>query len=252
MTKTPGSIYDVLVRSDEAAYFAWALSAIAPFGPVDQPPHTGKGRPPPPYGTLAVREGIKAPNKLSDVCTAAYNHREEIASLKKTVLNKTLVLKTPLDMEDRDKIGMAIRRWEARGGHWRLQVLYALLVEAMMEIPSILIQRGKFGQPATTISSKSLTRVSLLGPPGSDEFLEGWQLFLDHLQELDVMEAPSLKRLIDGTQLAKALGVKPGKWMAQALDVCVAWQLRHPEATDPAGAVEEVDSKRDELGIPAR
>ncbi|EMR63769.1 putative trna nucleotidyltransferase protein [Eutypa lata UCREL1] len=231
MTKTPGSIYDVLVRSDEAAYFAWALSAIAPFGPVDQPPHTGKGRPPPPYGTLAVREGIKAPNKLSDVCTAAYNHREEIASLKKTVLNKTLVLKTPLDMEDRDKIGMAIRRWEARGGHWRLQVLYALLVEAMMEIPSILIQRG---------------------PPGSDEFLEGWQLFLDHLQELDVMEAPSLKRLIDGTQLAKALGVKPGKWMAQALDVCVAWQLRHPEATDPAGAVEEVDSKRDELGIPAR
>lgn len=64
------------------------------------------------------------------------------------------------------------------------------------------------------------------------------------------MEAPSLKRIIDGTQLTKALGLKPGKWLAQALEVCVAWQLRHPEATDPAGAIEEVQSKRAELGIP--
>lgn len=31
----------------------------------------------------------------------------------------------------RDTLGMSIREWEARGGHWRLQVLFALLVEAM-------------------------------------------------------------------------------------------------------------------------
>lgn len=64
------------------------------------------------------------------------------------------------------------------------------------------------------------------------------------------MEAPTLKPLIDGTQLSKALGTKPGKWMAPALDVCIAWQLRHPEATDPAGAIDEVKIRRVELGIP--
>lgn len=83
------------------------------------------------------------------------------------------------------------------------------------------------------------------------DFLGEWQLFLDHLQELDVLGAPSLKRIIDGTQLASALGVKPGRWMAGALDVCVAWQLRNPGVTDPAGAVEEVNSKRKELDIPS-
>jgi tRNA nucleotidyltransferase (CCA-adding enzyme) len=68
--------------------------------------------------------------------------------------------------------------------------------------------------------------------------------------ELDVHDAPSIKRIIDGTALAKALGTKPGRWTGKALDVCVAWQLRHPDESDPAGAVEEVRAKSQELGIP--
>lgn len=231
----------MLVRSEEAAYFAWALSALAPFGSVKQPPQGGKGKAPPPYGTLAAREGIKATNKLSEVCTAAYNHREEILSLKNAVLEGAP------DVKERDKFGMAIRHWDARGGHWRLQVLSALLVEAMEVLPSSAGNSGELYQQCTLVQ---LLTPLLIATVNYEGFLGGWQAFLDHLEELDVMEAPTLKRLIDGTQLAKALGVKPGKWMAQALEICVAWQLRHPEATDPAGAVEEVDSKRKEIGIP--
>ncbi|KAI8956693.1 hypothetical protein F5Y11DRAFT_139556 [Daldinia sp. FL1419] len=216
--KTPGSIYDVLVRSDEAAYYAWVLAAICPWESVETPKHSGKGKAPPPLGTLAAREGIKAPNKLCDLLTAAHNNRAEIMSLVTAVYDKEAFI------TERDRFGMAIRHWDSKAGHWRLQVLYAFLVEAM----------------------------DVLGAGNRGEFLGKWQAFLDHLQELDVLEAPSLKRLIDGTQLAKALGVRPGKWMAQALEVCVAWQLRHPEATDPAGAVEEVDGRRAELGIPEK
>ena len=128
--KTPGSIYDTLVRSDEATYFSWVLAAVAPFGRLGQPPHTGKGKAPPPYGTLATREGIKAPHKLCDVCTAAINHREEIMALKRAVLEGS-----PDVVRERDRFGMAIRHWEAKGGHWRLQVLSALLVEAMEVLP---------------------------------------------------------------------------------------------------------------------
>ena len=78
----------------------------------------------------------------------------------------------------------------------------------------------------------------------------GWQQFLDHLEEMEVLDAPSWRRIIDGTQLAKALNLKPGKWMAAALDVCMAWQFRNPNATDPGGAVEEVKKKAEALGIP--
>ncbi|KAI2619226.1 hypothetical protein GGR54DRAFT_630776 [Hypoxylon sp. NC1633] len=216
--KTPGSIYDVLVRSDEAAYYAWILAAICPWETVFERRYKGKGKPPPTLGTLAVREGIKAPNKLCDLVTAAHNYKTNIVYLMLAVSEDIPFI------AERDRFGMAIRQWDSKAGHWRLQILYALLVEFMQA-------------EDTTLDESNLA---------------DWQKFLDHLQELDVMDAPSLKRLIDGTQLAKALNVKPGKWMAQALEVTIAWQLRHPEATDPAGAIEEVRSRRVELEIPEK
>ncbi|KAK8052531.1 CCA tRNA nucleotidyltransferase- mitochondrial [Apiospora rasikravindrae] len=220
--RTPGSIYDVLVHTKEAAYFSWVLAAVVPWAPfvqISQKP----GKQPPPYATLAAREGIKAPNKVCDVITAAERHRADIMALKNAVCAKEPYI------NERDRFGMAIRQWEARGGQWRLQVLSAFLVEAWQVLD------------ATTKDTDK-----------ERDFLKGWQLFLDHLQELDVMEAPLLKRLIDGRELAKALSVRPGPWMTRALDVCVAWQLRNPGATDPAGAVEEVRGKAEELGIPIK
>lgn len=65
-----------------------------------------------------------------------------------------------------------------------------------------------------------------------------------------MFDAPTLKRLLDGRSLALALGTKPGKWTGRALDVCMEWQLRNPHECDPSGAVAEVQSRRDELGLP--
>lgn len=226
------------MRSDEAAYYAWVLAAVLPWETVDEPPHNGKGKAPPPFPALAVREGIKANNKLCDLVTAAHTNIHEIMDLMIKVTSNDPII------EERDKFGMAIRRWDSKAGHWRLQVLYAILNEGQatgMEDPS---------KPCCLACMHYLDsnwRVAT-----DHGFMSGWQMFLNLLQELDVMEAPSLKRLIDGTQLAKALGVKPGRWMAPALEICVAWQLRHPEATDPAGAIEEVQSRRTELGIPEK
>lgn len=216
------SISRVLVRTDEDSYYAWTFSALAPWEYVDEPVFTGKGKPPQCIISRAAREGIKTGNKLCDLVIAAHKNRPEIMALKTTVVQKTA------QMNERDRFGMAIRNWDAKGGYWRLQVLLCLLVEAM--------QRW---QPGITNSTEN------------DNFLREWQLFLDHLQELDVMEAPAMKRIIDGTQLAKIMGVNPGRWMTKALEVCIAWQLRHPNVTDPAGAVEEVKSKRQELGVPS-
>ncbi len=128
-------------------------------------------------------------------------------------------------MNERGHFGMTIRDWDARGGNWRLQVLFAILVDVADRVAT---------------SKDGSTRESVLAE---------WQLFLDHLIELDVMDAPTIKRLVDGKLLSKELGVRPGRWMGAALDVALVWQLRNPGVTDPEGAVGEVRKRRDELGI---
>ncbi|KAI9163740.1 Nucleotidyltransferase lcsQ [Paramyrothecium foliicola] len=216
---SPGSIAHTLVRTDDAAYVAWNLAAVAPWLPVMDPPDPHrKPNALPPVAVIA-REGFKSPNKLTDVIAASHRNREEILALKQAVCNKESFLR------ERDRFGMAIRRWEFQGGSWRLQVLSTLLVEAMEHFE-------KWSGPEMT------ARI---------DFLQGWQDFLDHLTELDVYEAPSLKRLLDGNALAKSLGTKPGKWTGKALEVCVAWQLRNPKQTDPTGAVEEVQPETQSL-----
>jgi tRNA nucleotidyltransferase (CCA-adding enzyme) len=78
-----------------------------------------------------------------------------------------------------------------------------------------------------------------------------WQAIIDHLERMQLMDAPSIKSIIDGKQLSKELGgVKPGMWMKPALDLCMEWQLRNPGAEGYEGAVEEVRSRSEELKIP--
>lgn len=58
----------------------------------------------------------------------------------------------------------------------------------------------------------------------------------------------TLKPLLDGKALAKAIGTPPGPWMKDALDVVMAWQLRNPDITDPQQAIEEVKIQRQANG----
>ncbi|KAI5457220.1 hypothetical protein BGZ63DRAFT_395647 [Mariannaea sp. PMI_226] len=220
--QTPDSIGRLLIQSEDAAYSAWNLAALSPWMLVDDPLNSKRKANTPPPVTIAAREGFRAPNRLSDVITAAYRNRAEILRLKDAVC------RNESSINERDRLGMAIRRWDTPAGSWRLQVLSAMLVEAQEDIPK---WSSEYEKERT-------------------EFMSGWQGFLDHLARLDVLEAPALKRLLDGRQLAQALGIKPGKWTGKALDVCVAWQLRHALEKDPAGAIEEVKRRREELGIP--
>jgi len=237
-TQGPGSLYDVLVRTDEARYFVWVLAAVAPWEQVDDP------RPPKPVTkqlplpAQAAREGIKAPNKLCDVITAAHRHRRDIAQLKQAVWDGEP------QVHERDRIGMAIRDWDSRGGQWRLQVFYAILVE-MISLKDAAGER----KPEPT---RAMVHYLLMRDTDRDKLLEPWQKLLDHFGDMEIMDAPHIKRLIDGRQLASAIGAAPGKWMTKAMDVTMAWQLRNPHETDPAGAVEEVRQRKKELGIPEK
>lgn len=72
------------------------------------------------------------------------------------------------------------------------------------------------------------------------ELLRSYSSFISQLVKHDILDADTFKPLLKGTDLAKALSVKPGPWMKDALDVVMAWQLRNPSTTDPAEAIKAV------------
>ncbi|ODA77137.1 hypothetical protein RJ55_07656 [Drechmeria coniospora] len=246
----PESVGSRLVRSSDSLYLAWSLAAVSPWMTVDDPPnHSRKANSLPPVAIVA-REGFKAPNKLTDVMAASHRHRKEILELKRVVCSKGPT------MNRRDIFGMAIRRWEAHGGHWTLQVLSALLVEAMDQVEprddrGFHIDTSGPGCGAFCSSADRLDRNEDPSRESRETFIVGWESFVNHLVEIDVYDAPAIQRLVDGRSLAKALSTKPGRWTGKGLEICMEWQLRNPLVTDPQGAIDEVRKRWIELDGPS-
>lgn len=184
-----------------------------------------KGKPSIILGAAVAREGIKAESKQCSIIAGAFKNYTQITGLKNAI-----VAKLP-HINERDTIGMQIRGWDNQGGHWRLQALFAILVEAMTLCPS----------KATSGNESAFEKL----------FGE-WQAFIDHLEGMELMDVPNEKPIMTGTELSKELGgIKPGVWMRPALDIVMAWQLRNPDKKhDWTDAVAEVKSRREELKIP--
>lgn len=126
--RAPGSICQILVDDDETTYLAWNLAAVSPWIHVeDRSGGKKKANALPPVGIIA-REGFKASNKLTTIMAACHKHRAEILELKKAVCESAPKI------HERDTFGMAIRRWEAVGGNWKLQVLGVILADVMEQL----------------------------------------------------------------------------------------------------------------------
>lgn len=220
--ETPGSIYHALVRSEDAKYNSWLLAALAPWASIPNPPQSGP-KPPILFGTRVIQEGIKANSKICNLVNGAFKNYAQLTELKNAVVEGLALI------HERDTVGMRIRKWNVDGGNWRLQALFALLVEVMGRV-------GSQGVPLSTVLSE-------------------WQGLIDHLESMDIMDAPAEKPLIDGKMLMAEFNAKGGVWTKGALDICMAWQLRNPGATSPEdlkAALEEVRKKSDELQIPMK
>ncbi|KAI9836640.1 MAG: hypothetical protein M1819_001274 [Sarea resinae] len=206
------NISSTLIRNKEDDYLAWILTALTPWIDTPDPPRSGSKIPPPVAASVA-KEGIKANNKVFDVVVGAFRNAEEIKNLKDGVVEAKAKAPSRRGKDDsataRDTLGMAIRRW---GPNWRSHALLALLRE--------LIDRQESRQ----------------------DVLKGFSIFLSHLETEDLLSAYSLKPILSGKQIAEALEIKPGPWMKDALDVVMAWQLRHPHASSADEALDELRS----------
>ncbi len=81
------------------------------------------------------------------------------------------------------------------------------------------------------------------------QVLNGYATWLQGLKAQDLLEVDSLKSLVNGTQLSKALKAKPGPWMTKALEVVIEWQLRNPKSDDAEEAIAEVRRRKEEIGL---
>ena len=241
--KTPGSIYQSLVRSEDARYLAWILATLTPWSAVPDPqPEKVGAKLPLPFATNVAREGIKADNKICSVVTAAFRNYNDIIKLQIAVGRKEDAF-----IHERDTLGMMIRKWDSMGGQWKVQVLFALLVDVFDKADHILGMCNS--SPITYSSDRSSDRNPVFAR---------WQRLIDHLESMDLMDVISTKSILDGKRLQKELNAGPGPWLKDALDICMTWQLRNPELTerDPEKArweaIEEVKQQREKLKIPVK
>ncbi|KAF2754439.1 poly A polymerase C-terminal region-like protein [Pseudovirgaria hyperparasitica] len=200
------TVLPILIRNVEDRYLAWVLSSLVPY--ADAPViTTGKGKPQQ-LAAVMAREGVKAPNRYSDIVAAAARNFGDIKNVKDQFCRQKKLSKKNAEDGDatgRDTLGMAIRQW---GSSWRQQTLYALMHEIVN------------------------------APDSEDLIVSSYAEFLAHISDLGIIEAYTFKPLIDGNAIAKALSAKPGPWMKEALEVVMAWQLLHPDLTDPSLAIE--------------
>jgi len=109
---------DAMIYNEEDRFLAWMVAAIVPWTDAPLPPPLKKGRQPLPQAATVAREGLKAPNKVTDLIVASILNRDDIVQLKDK------------KSRDRESLGMAVRKW---GPTWRLQVLFSMLCDVFTE-----------------------------------------------------------------------------------------------------------------------
>ncbi|KAI9874185.1 MAG: CCA tRNA nucleotidyltransferase, mitochondrial [Pleopsidium flavum] len=218
--KPQAIVKGVLVRGAEEAYLTWLLAALVPWARFRSDPSSAPGKKVPlPVVVTIVREGLKADNKVLRIVQGAVANTSEISALKEAVAQGQVEGRKMNMGPPRDVLGMAVRRW---GRDWRLHVMLALLLE---------------------IGNVQDTAV------GRKRVFDGFAAFLSHLRDLHLLDAHALKPIVDGKQIGNALAAKDGPWLKSALDIVMAWQLRHPDHTRPGDAIAEVLRRKHELDI---
>ncbi|RAL14851.1 tRNA adenylyltransferase [Aspergillus homomorphus CBS 101889] len=203
---------DFLIRDKQEEYYAWMLSAMAPWSRIPARPAKGKGRPPPPRAAEVARDSLRADNKVISVVGDAATSWQSIIEVKNS-LSKRSMGEDPVEV--RKLVGLHIRSWKK---DWRLCVLHAMLQEVM--------QGREYGSVVAEYAA-----------------------FISYIKESDLQDVYELKPLVNGDQIMKTMGGKKGPWLAKALQMVIDWQLLHPYSTDQEGALKALADKREELGM---
>lgn len=208
-----------LVRDDEELFLCWLLACFAPWAAVEKP-QPQKGKKADRQTTKIARNSIRLDNKRAVVIEASTRNYKHIIELKDSLLkrlasNADIASLEACPPDIRVEFGTALRTW---GPSYRSEILFALLQELQ-------------------------TKTDL------EELITSYGSFTALISALDLTEVCTLKALINGKDMAKEFGAKPGPWMTKAVDMLILWQLRHPGSEDKVAAMESLKQQRGELGL---
>ncbi|EFR04771.1 tRNA nucleotidyltransferase [Nannizzia gypsea CBS 118893] len=205
------AIKGFLIRDKDEKYRSWMIAALSPWAMVDvkHPLTEEEARKMAPRPTRVARDGLRCEKKLTVLLSVAVTRYGLISDVKTEYVSGKLN-DSPSDA--RWKLAKLLR---TLGPDWRLCFVQAILLDVM---------QGKAAQPVL------------------DEYLK----VLKFLEEQNLLEVNNLKPLVNGRDMIKALNSKAGAWLTTALDIAVEWQIRNPDRTDAAGAIEEAIRRKDE------
>lgn len=116
----------ILVSDDASQYYAWVITAFAPWTSVPARKGLGtKSKPPPARPVEVGRDSLRSDNKTLNILRDGALHYEDIIKCK-TLLLSNAIDGTPAEV--RQQIGLRIRSW---GKEWKLCVVLAILQEVM-------------------------------------------------------------------------------------------------------------------------
>lgn len=211
----------------EDQYCAWNLTCLVPYRNAPQPEAPPGKKQPPPVATTVAREGIKATNKICDLLTASVRNAEDIRKVAGSFGDGPKRPRLDPDVSLRETVGMSIRRW---GATWKLQTVFSLLSD--------------IAEQPDDSDGECMYLIFPLDANTSAGLIATYKQFLRQVVELGLEEAYSFRPILDGKQLAKGIGIGPGPWMKEALDVVMAWQLRDPNHTSTEEAIEQVKNSK--------
>ncbi|KAL9637365.1 MAG: hypothetical protein Q9164_002230 [Protoblastenia rupestris] len=223
-TSSAKTISSILLRNPEDLFIAWVLACFVPWARESPKPSskltTKRSNSP---ASIAAKEGIKADNKMCKIVEDSVTNLKDVVTLKDSAARNEKVPTSPLKRNSntigRDTQGQAIRGW---GSHWRSIVIFALLTEI----------------------------AEAASPKTQEATLDAYATWLKELQLLNLLNVDSLKPIVNGNEISKALGSgRGGPWMKKAMNIAMDWQLRNPEQNDPTGGIEEVVDRKRELGF---
>ncbi|KLJ09111.1 hypothetical protein EMPG_15473 [Blastomyces silverae] len=210
--KTREYVRKTLIRDENERYFAWFLTALAPWATVGSPVSPKPSKPTVPRATTVARDSLRVDNKAASIISAASKNYQTVWDIKSSFL-KNEIADTP--SEARVKMGQFIR---TLSHDWRLCFVLAMLLEVMR------------GQEA-------------------DHVFHNYEMLLSYIESTNLLDVCSLRPPINGRDIMNALGVKTGPWMSKAMDMVIEWQLRNPDESSKEAAISEVLRRKDELGL---
>ncbi|EWG49355.1 hypothetical protein FVEG_08912 [Fusarium verticillioides 7600] len=210
LAQDPARHFGAFMESENQKDMLWAIVAYAPLAGLNSKDHK-----------LAVHEAINALKGTRQLYKLIESSLGNLESIRSTV--ELVVSSTP----SRGTIGMRLREW---GAFWGLQVLFSALGEIVYLRP----------QPELTDpSQEEINKV-----------LHRHEALLSFAQNQGLDSVSSLKPILDGNAIKKALGVSHGgKFLARAIEGLLEWQLDHEDA-DEAAAEAWLLSQGDKLGLP--